>query len=268
MPTETIESLESITLPVIGMTCASCQHHVEGALQATAGVHSAHVDLMGNRASVLFDPQVASPEALIQAIRGAGYDAVLPRFEAAGADSEIQTAEPMLKAAVTLAAGAIAMLLAMPLGSEMGAIDHVLMRFLPWLNALPADLLRWTLLVLTALVMGWAGRGIYVSAVAAFRHKTTNMNTLVSLGTGVAFVYSAFATIWPAPEHQVYFDAVLLITGFLLLGKALEARAKQRALAALDSLSRLKPLTARRIVHGVESLVPLDEVRPGDNILV
>src|SRR6516225_6994947 len=73
MPTETIESLESITLPVIGMTCASCQHHVEGALQATAGVHSAHVDLMGNRASVLFDPQVASPEALIQAIRGAGY---------------------------------------------------------------------------------------------------------------------------------------------------------------------------------------------------
>ncbi len=78
------------------------------------------------------------------------------------------------------------------------------------------------------------------------------MNTLVSLGTGVAFAYSAYATIWPAVGRQVYFDAVLLIIGFLLLGKALEARAKQRALAALDALSRLRPVTARRLRDGVQ----------------
>jgi Cu+-exporting ATPase len=84
----------------------------------------------------------------------------------------------------------------------------------------------------------------------------------------VAFVYSAYATIWPAPGRQVYFDAVLLIIGFLLLGKALEGRAKRRALAALDALSRLKPATARRIRDGVQTIVPLDEILVGESVLV
>jgi Cu+-exporting ATPase len=160
------------------------------------------------------------------------------------------------------------MLLAMPLGTEMGSLDHALMRLFPWLYALPTGLLRWFLLVLTAAIMAWAGRGIYINAISAARHGTTNMNTLVGLGTGVAFAYSAFATVWPAPGRQVYFDAVLLIIGFLLLGKALEARAKRRALAALDSLSRLRPATARRIRDGVETVVPLAEIEPGDSVLV
>jgi Cu+-exporting ATPase len=94
------------------------------------------------------------------------------------------------------------------------------------------------------------------------------MNTLVGLGTSVAFVYSAWGTLWPAGGGQVYYDAVLLIVGFLLLGKALEARAKRRALAALDSLSRLRPVTARRIVDGVEAVVPLEEIKTGDSVLV
>jgi Cu+-exporting ATPase len=94
------------------------------------------------------------------------------------------------------------------------------------------------------------------------------MNTLVGLGTGVAFAYSAYATIWPAPGRQVYFDAVLLILGFLLLGKSLENRAKRRALAALDSLSRLRPVTARRIRNSVEAIVPLAEIQIGDSVLV
>ena len=121
--------------------------------------------------------------------------------------------------------------------------------------------MRWFLLVMTAAVVAWAGRSIYVSAIRALRHGATNMNTLVSLGTAVAFVYSAFATFAPAAGRQVYFDAVLLILGFLLLGKSLEGRAKRRALAALDSLSRLKPVTARRIVDGIQTIVPLEEVR-------
>jgi Cu+-exporting ATPase len=142
------------------------------------------------------------------------------------------------------------------------------MRLLPWLYAIPAPALRWFLLVLTAVVVAWAGRGIYASAWSALRHGTTNMNTLVSLGTGVAFAYSAYATVWPAPGRAVYFDAVLLILGFLLLGKMLEARAKRGALAALDSLSRLRPATARRVVDGVQTVVPLEEVLPGDSVVV
>ena len=261
--------MESITLPVLGMTCASCQHHVEEALRATAGVESARVDLMAHRASVVFDPAIATPAQMVEAIRAAGYDAVLPRAEAATeAPSNAHDAEAERKAYATLIAGAAAMLLAMPLSAKMGTLDHALMRLLPWLFAMPPEPLRWFLLILTAAMMAWAGRGIYLSALRGLRHGSTNMNTLVSLGTGVAFVYSAYATIWPAPGRQVYFDAVLLIIGFLLLGKALEGRAKRRALAALDALSRLKPATARRIRDGVQTAVPLEEIQLADSVLV
>jgi Cu+-exporting ATPase len=260
---------ESITLPVLGMTCASCQHYVEEALRVTAGVESARVDLMAHRASVVFDPAIATPAQLVESIRAAGYDAVLPRADGSSEESsESLNDGAERKAYATLIAGAVVMLLAMPLGSEMGALDHALMRLLPWLFALPPEPLRWFLLTLTAVMMAWAGRGIYLSAARGLRHGSTNMNTLVSLGTGVAFFYSAYATIRPAPGRQVYFDAVLLIIGFLLLGKALEGRAKRRALAALDALSRLKPATARRIRDGVQTMVPLDEILVGESVLV
>ena len=259
---------ESVTLPVVGMTCAACQRHVENALRSTAGVAEARVDLMAHRARVVFDPAIAPPEKLIAAIRQAGYDAALPRPEAATAAAEDATKQSARKAWIMLLAGAAAMLLSMPVGNEMGSLDHALMRALPWLYSAPPGVLRWSLLILTAVLVPWAGGSIFINAWRGLRHGTTNMNTLVSLGTGVAFLYSAYATIAPGRGLQVYFDAVLLILGFLLLGKALEARAKRRALAALDSLSRMKPVTARRVVDGLETLVPLDEILPGDNVLV
>jgi Cu+-exporting ATPase len=226
------------------------------------------VDLMAHRATVLFDPLRIKPEQLVEAIRASGYDAVLPRpGSVQNASSDLNGADER-KTWATLIAGATAMLLAMPLGNQMGGLDHVLMRLIPWLYALPHAPVRWFLLILAASLMAWAGRGIYLSAVRSLRHGTTNMNTLVSLGTGVAFVYSAYATLWPAPGREVYFDAVLLILGFLLLGKSLEGRAKRRALAALDALSRLKPVTARRIRDGVETIVPLEEIQTGESILV
>ena len=250
------------------MTCASCQRHVEEALRATAGVESVRVDLMAHRASVVFDPNLAAPGQLVDAIRRAGYDAVLPRPNEPAAAARDEDRSAARKALATIAAGAAAMLLSMPLGAEMGAMNRGLAHLAPWLYALPREPLRWSLLALTAGFVAWAGRGIYVSAVRALRHGATNMNTLVGLGTAVAFVYSAYATLWPAPGRQVYFDAVLLILGFLLLGKSLEGRAKHRALSALDSLSRLRPATARRVVDGVEAIVPLEEVEPGDSVLV
>jgi Cu+-exporting ATPase len=262
---------ESLTLPILGMTCAACQHHVEEALRSTAGVESARVDLMAHRANVIFDPALAAPQKFLEAIRSAGYDAVLPRSGDTTTQAENRAKDSTgsrAKVWITLAAGALAMVLAMPLGTEMSAPDRPLMRLFPWLYALPADAIRWFLLLLTGAVVAWAGRGIYANAIRALQHGATNMNTLVSLGTTVAFTYSAFATLAPAPGREVYFDAVLLILGFLLLGKSLEAQAKRRAVAALDALSRLRPVTARRIVDGVQTVVPLDEVAPGDDILV
>lgn len=265
---------ESLTLPVLGMTCASCQHHVEEALCATPGVESARVDLMAHRASVVFDPSVAAPERLVEAIRGAGYDAVLPRTGGSG-QAALRRGESSAtrKAWAMLIGGFLAMAFSMPLAASLattppGAMDRAMVRWVPWLYSPPPSLIRWALLIGTWILLVWAGRGIYTSAIRALRHGATNMNTLVSLGTAIAFAWSAYATILPAPGRQVYFDAVLLILGFLLLGKSLEARAKRRALTALDSLSRLRPATARRIVEGKQAIVPLDEIEPGDSVLV
>jgi P-type Cu+ transporter len=243
---------ESITLPVVGMSCAACQHHVEEALRSTSGVDTARVDLMAHRAHVVFDPAMVQPESLITAIRGAGYDAVLPRSAANGTEEPAQRSGSTLKASIAIGCGVLAMLLSMRM------------------DAAQETVIRWFLLLLTAVVAAWAGRSIYVSAWRGLRHGATNMNTLVALGTGVAFFYSAFVTVLPrsVSAPTVYYDAVLLILGFLLLGKALEERAKHRALAALDALSRMKPVTARRILDGVEAVVPLAEIQPGDRVLV
>ena len=265
---------ESLTFPILGMTCASCQHHVEQALRSTPGVVQARVDLMAHRATVAFDPRIASPQSLVDAVHSAGYDAVLPRASDAGYVAADPDSTPYLalKAVITLIAGAVAMLLSMPIAgpmhSPMGSIDRALMGWLPWLYALPAGFVRWSLLALTSVLIVWAGRGIYISALRALRHGATNMNTLVGLGTAVAFAYSAWSTLFPAAGGQIYYDAVLLILGFLLLGKALESRARRRALSAIVNLAQLRPITARRILDGVEALVPLDEIRQGDKVLV
>jgi Cu+-exporting ATPase len=207
---------------------------------------------MAHRAHVVFNPAIVQPDSLITAIRSAGYDAVLPRSDVGGAEQSSPQSGSALRASVAIGSGILAMLLGMRIDGGQ------------------ASLIRWLLLILTAVVAAWAGRGIYLSAWRGLRHGATNMNTLVALGTGVAFFYSAFVTLWPGSgaAPMVYYDAVLLILGFLLLGKALEERAKHRALAALDALSRMKPVTARRIVDGIETIVPLAEIRPGDRVLV
>lgn len=253
-------------MPVLGMTCVACQRHVEGALTGSPGVLAARVDLMRNRAAVEFDRQVTRPEALVEAIRGAGYDAVLPRNRDtadAGKDRGQKDQEQRLqerragwRAAVTIVAGALAMALSMLMG--MG-------------DAMPAAAVRWGLLLGTGVLAVWAGGAIYRSAWRALLHGETNMNTLVSLGTGVAFVYSAWETAWPR-GREVYFDSVLLILGFLLLGKWLEGRARHRALASVDALAQLQPSTARvrreADESSVELVVPLDEVVVGDLVVI
>jgi len=237
--------VETIVLHVLGMTCAACQRHVEGALRATPGVVSARVDLMRHQAGVEFDSRTTEPQALVEAIRASGYDAVLPRAEDAA--SPKQETEPLTgwKAAVTIGGGVAAMLLGMQLP--------------------PA--LQWAELAATAVLAVWAGGPIYRSAWRALLHGETNMNTLVSLGTGVAFADSAYETARQS-GGALYFDSVLLILGFLLLGKWLEARARRSAVASVDALARLQPSTARVLRDGQEAMVALDEVQPGDMVVI
>jgi Cu+-exporting ATPase len=248
-------------LPVLGMTCAACQHHVEQALIEAPGVASARVDLMRHRAAVEFNPLLTEPAQLIQAIRGSGYDAVLPHTADHGSHNHSAESGAGWKATATIAAGAVAMLFSMPMAtSGMSGIE--------WVIALPTSQVRWALLIMTAVLAIWAGRAIYRSAWKALLHGETNMNTLVSLGTGVAFAYSAYVTLQPESGGNVYFDSVLLILGFLLLGKWLETRARHRALASVDALAQLQPSTARVRRGDSESVIPLDELHVGDLVVI
>ena len=239
---------EHLFLPVLGMTCAACQRHVESALNATPGVISARVDLIRHRATVDFDPGMTNPQALVEAIRNSGYDAVAPRSEETSRTRDNNQSETRAgwRAAVTIAAGAAAMLAGME----------------------PGFALRVALLGITAALAIWAGGAIYVSAWRALLHRETNMNTLVSLGTGVAFLDSAYETLW---KHggPVYFDSVLLILGFLLLGKWLEARARHAAVASVDALAALQPSTARvRYADGREESIAIDAIQIGDWVVI
>jgi len=253
---------DSITFPVTGMTCAACQARVQRALSAEPGVIDASVNLLTNSAAVRYDPASVSPQHLIEAVRATGYDAELPAADESslGADSaqvEAETREARLlatKATVSVLAGALAMLLSM---LRMG-------------NAL----VNYELLGLTSVILAWAGRDIYRRAWKALSHRSADMNTLVTLGTGSAFVYSVVATLAPslfarngiAPD--VYYEAVIFIIGLVLAGRAIEARARRKTSEALRKLVTLLPSTAR-VERGSDWIdKPLSQVVSGDTIVV
>ena len=161
----------------------------------------------------------------------------------------------------------------------MTALGPALERAMPWLYAIPARAITWTLLALTLGVMAWAGRHFYARAWAAFRHHAADMNTLVAVGTGAAFLYSVGATVAPGffVRHgvmpDVYYEAVVLIIALILTGNAFEARAKRQTSQALRSLADLQPKTARVLrptpEGGTQEVdVPVATVRTGDQVVV
>ena len=290
---------ERVTIPVTGMTCAACQSFIQKTLGAQGGVQDANVNLMLNNATVTFDPGVTSISALVDTIRSTGYGAETPVLNpsvlAAQEEHDIEQLreyrQSRLKATVSLIAGSIAMVLSMPLmtvgsagGMErmkdplmswnMRVIDPVLRRMLPWIYRLNDNAIRWFLFALAAFILGWAGRRFFTKAWSALLHKTADMNTLVALGTGAAFLYSAASTIAPgfflahgiAPD--VYFEAAILIVGFVLSGNALESRAKGQTASALRKLVQLQPKTATVLREGAELDLPVELIQEGDVVLV
>jgi Cu+-exporting ATPase len=287
-----------ITIPVAGMTCAACQSFIQRTLDNHTGVQSAAVNLMLHNATVTFDPGTTSVSELVDTINRTGYIAEMPSTQKSSIlevqeehDSEQlrEYRRLRLKAAVSLGAGVVAMILSMPLMSgdasalrmsdplmswNMRVLDPMLRRVLPWIYELGDDTIRWSLFGLTAIVLGWAGQRFYTKAWSALLHKTTDMNTLIALGTGAAFLYSAASTVAPgffvahgiAPD--VYFEAAILIVGLVLTGNALESRAKGQTVSALRGLIALQPKTATVLRDGVESTLPIEAIREGDIVLV
>ena len=287
-----------VTLPVEGMTCASCQANVQRTLTATPGVHNAAVNLMMHEATITYDPAVLSAETLVATINDTGYQSHLPApvEDLVAADDAREAGQQReyrvlrTKALVSLGLGAGAMVVSMPLmgGRDahaahsgdpvlrwtMTVVDPTLQRAIPWLYAVDARLLMLTLLAATLVVMSWAGRHFYTRAWASFRHRTGDMNTLIAVGTSAAFVYSLVATLAPGvfvagnARPDVYYEAVILIIALVLLGNAMEARARSRTTRALRQLAKLQPSTARVRRDGRDTDVPIASVRQGDIVLV
>jgi Cu+-exporting ATPase len=261
---------QAITLGVQGMTCAACQAHVERALRETEGVTSASVNLMTHSARVEYQPDVARLESLFEAVREAGYDVSLTASAESEEDRDKQERRLKWKAIAALVGGVVVMVLSMPLGmnGHPGTVDRTAMEIVPGLFHLPVLPLEYAMLLITLAGMIWAGGTIYQRAWQAARHLATNMNTLVALGTGAAFLYSLAATVAPGffAAHglraDIYYDSVLLILGFLLLGNWLDARAKRRTLDALHGFAALQPQTARMLRDGEESDVRSPPFRP------
>jgi P-type Cu+ transporter len=253
---------EQIRIPVSGMTCASCQAHVQRALAQQPGVEDASVNLMMETAAVTFDPAVATPEQLVRAIRDTGYGAELPAVDVSvleEQDARDRSQREELQALVRKAIGS--------------GIAAVLAMALPMLG-LDARALSFTMLALAALVILWAGRHFYVRAWQALMHRSADMNSLVAAGTGAAFVYSVVGTLAPSffTAHGVapdlYYEPVIIIIALVLTGNVLEARAKRHTSTALRALVELQPQSARVVRGGEELDVPVGQVVPGDVLLV
>ena len=255
------------TFPVTGMTCASCVASVESMLQATPGVLRAVVNLATNSVLVEYVPGVTDELRMRTAIQSIGYDLVLASETDATADLERIARERMADLKRRLGASVALSIPLMVVG--MGFMHAP---WSPWVQGLLA----------TPVVLVF-GRQFFINAWKQAKHRSANMDTLVALSTGVAYLFSVFNTVWPSfwtsrgLEAHVYFEAAAVVITFILLGKFLEERAKAGTGSAIKKLMGLRPNTVMRDGpdgHPVETPIAdvnVDDVllvRPGESIAV
>jgi Cu+-exporting ATPase len=257
--------VRSVQLPVRGMSCASCVEKVEHALSGVDGVLRASVNLASERATVevLATTPVA---ALRRAVRDAGYEAPEVEGEAAEDYEREARARELATLRRKLVTGT---LLTIPI--LWGSLHHMGLHQI-WI---PEVLKSWFVqLALATPVQFWAGWQFYRGAWAMARHRTTDMNTLIAVGTSAAYLYSVVATFAPQVfragglEPEVYYETAAIIIVLILLGRFLEARAKGQTSEAIRKLMSLQAPTARVVRPGGEVEIPVDEVSAGDLLVV
>ena len=248
---------QKTSLSIGGMTCAACVSHVESALTGVEGVAAASVNLATERASVEYVPSMAGISDLRHAVEDSGYSiTAIDQTDDALAPGDSAALKRKFVFSLAVAAG-IMILMTVP-----GLMD----RF-----PFDIDLL---LLALATPVQFWAGREFYVSAWSAAKHLTSNMNTLIAIGTSAAYLYSAAVTLFgqtaffEGRSTETYFETSAAIIGLVLLGRFLESGAKRRASGAMAALIRLQPKSARVLRDGQYVDTPIDEIEVGDSILV
>jgi Cu+-exporting ATPase len=259
-----------LTLPIDGMTCASCVNRIERFLRKTPGVDDASVNLATETATVHYRPALADRAALVGAIESAGYD--VRTRPAASTDATPTLADALAADDLDRDRESRALLVRAVASIAVAALIMVMM-FAPQ-TAIGLTQLNWLALGPATVVQIWAGGRFYRAAWRAARHGTTNMDTLVAVGTSAAWAYSVVVTIWPGVvasagiEPVTYFDSATIIIGLVLLGRWLEARAKARTTGAIRGLIGLSPATARLVREGTDVEIALDDVQPGDVLRV
>lgn len=259
-----METIIKKTFPVTGMSCAACAVSVETMLRAQTGVKNATVNFAGQSAWVEYNERLISPKELQTIIQGIGYDLVIEDNA-----KELQEEAQQKHYRALMKRTTWALLLSVPLV----AIGMFFMS-MPYAN--------WIMMALAAPVVFYFGRSFFINAYKQAKHRKANMDTLVALSTGIAFLFSAFNTMYPEFWHargmhaHVYFEAAAVVIAFISLGKLLEERAKSNTSSAIKKLMGLQPKTVRIISAGKEEEIPVARVevnniiviRPGEKIPV
>ncbi len=265
-------------IPIRGMSCASCVNTIEGALRAAPGVLAADVNLASERASVDYLAGVTDVGALRRAIEDVGYEALAPEAGEGPPDREREARRREIRTLRRkFLVGA-----ALTLPVLLGTLPHMLPPAVAWLHrALPAAWPAvhglgnpWLLLAFTTPVQWWVGWQFHRGFWAMLRHRTADMNTLVSIGTNAAYLYSVAVTAYPAgltpagAAPQTYYETAAVLMTLIVLGRWLEARARGRTSEAIKKLMGLQARTARVLRDGREVDIPVEDVQVGDRVRV
>src|SRR5690554_1115812 len=250
-------TIERKTFPVTGMMCTGCSASVEKILRNTEGVNEANVNFAANTVLVDYDTEIISKEELKNSLEEAGYGIIIKEDNPEGEQQALQEKE-YEETKKQLIGAAIFTLPIFVMG----------MFFMSWT---PGNYIS---MVLAVPVLFVFGKVFFINTWKQVKHKSVNMDTLVAISTGIAFVYSVFATLFPSffiergVEPHVYFEAATVIITFILLGRVLEAKAKSNTSTALKKLMGLQPKTLRAIINGTEQEILIEEVEIGNTIIV
>lgn len=251
------------TFNIKGMSCASCVATIENTLKNTKGIASASVNIATKQANLIYDSDQINEQGIQKAVEDIGYQAT-PAEQTTDEDKQKAEMEKELRQLLTKVV----------ISLSFGAL--IVWGSFPFLIKTSPSLLQnfWIQLILATPIQFWAGLNFYKTAIASVKHRTANMDTLVALGTTVAYTYSLVVTITPQTVASVgieplpYFDVATIIIGLILLGRYLETRAKAKTSDAIKKLIGLQAKTARVIRNGKETDIPLENVAIGDVIRV
>ena len=249
--------VETLTFPVTGMTCAACASSVESTIGAQKGVEKAEVNYATQSVKVAFHPEIVQPVSLQQSVQSVGYDLIIDTVNGKEKQAEAQQNHYQeLKRNITWAT-----VLTIPV-----TIIGMFFMNIPYAN--------YMMMALTAPVLFIAGKNFFINAWKQARHGRANMDTLVAMSTGIAFLFSVFNTVYPEFWHRqglhphVYFEAASVVIVFIMLGKVLEENAKSNTSSAIKKLIGLQPKTVLLVTAQGEKETAIADVQIGDRLLV